>query len=259
MDIITQHYDNARTGLYDKEKTLKPDVVGGEVKEKEFRKTHEYMVDGSVYAQPLVANDVKLNSTTVDIVIVATMHNSVYAFNLKDHSRLWRRGLVRSPNESGNAKEEEKGYSIQLPHFDIGQGPGDLERRSGIPQFKDIAWEVGILSTAVIALPGADRKAEAASIYVVSTNQDTAHNHITHTLWQLRLSDGTAMASTLIKPDKIVKKANVLGVKDFASKRQIQRPGLALNKAGDKLYIAFAGYNDMEPFAAGCFVMRPAR
>jgi hypothetical protein len=67
-------------------------------------------------------------------------------------------------------------------------------------------------------------------------------------LWQLRLSDGTVMASTLIKPDKIVKKANVLGVKDFASKRQIQRPGFALNKAGDKMYIAFAGYNDMEPF-----------
>src|SRR5262249_16141261 len=49
-DVLTQHNDNARTGLNAHETLLTPATVSGGT----FRKIGEIPVDGQVYAQPLV-------------------------------------------------------------------------------------------------------------------------------------------------------------------------------------------------------------
>ncbi|KAF8858472.1 hypothetical protein BDZ45DRAFT_673919 [Acephala macrosclerotiorum] len=204
--IVTQRNDNARTGLNNNETILnQANVSGGN-----FGKIFERIVDGSVYAQPLVVKNVLLpgQSEPLDVLYVATMHNSVYCFYAA-HSDitapLWKQNL---------------GPSIQLPDGDVG-GFG----------YRDIAWEVGILSTPVI-----DTTANA--IFVVSTGPDPSQGmKVIHTLWKLGL-DGTKHGSVQLN-------ANHNAIQ-FSSNRQNQRPALTL--ANGTVYIAFASYGDTRDY-----------
>ncbi|KAK3390063.1 hypothetical protein B0H63DRAFT_464722 [Podospora didyma] len=205
MATITQHQDNLRSGFNPNETTL----TTINVKDATFGKKSELLLDGSVYAQPLVATDVVLPGQTqaVDILFVATMHSSLYAFDITtsgNNSQLWRLKL---------------GSSIQLPNDAVGPGG-----------YRDIAWEVGILSTPVI-------DTTAGVIYAVSTRQDAANN-ITHILWKIGLN-GIIVAQT---PPLTAS----FGTKVFASNRQIQRCALAL--ASNTVYLAFAAYGDRSPW-----------
>jgi hypothetical protein len=239
MNFLTQREDNNRSGLYSKETILTVDTV----KTKNFRKLSEFFVDGSVYAQPLVASKINIGSKPVDLLIVATMHNSVYAFDVTsagEYKQLWRQRLITNRPEHKDPKLW--GYSIQLPHPDIGTVP--RHTTDGQPWYKDISWEVGILSTPVIDL-------DDQLIYVVSTNQsETAlpsdpSGTITHTLWKLDLTTGADKGHTQIAAT--VSEDNTSNnVKKFKSSQHIQRAALAINKNGTakEVYIAFAGYND---------------
>ncbi|KAK3938602.1 hypothetical protein QBC46DRAFT_317427 [Diplogelasinospora grovesii] len=212
MVILTQHQDNLRSGNNPNEKTLTTHNVTAAM----FGKLREFAVDGSVYAQPLVACNVTLPGQTqpTNVLYVATMHNSVYGFDvtsLTGGKQLWHRKL---------------GDPIQLPNPQVGPYNGS----TAPPAYKDIAWEVGIVSTPVI-------DTAAGVIFVVSTNQDQ-NNNITHTLWKLGL-DGSILAAT-------TPLSATYGTKTFVSNLQLQRAGLAL--ANGLVYLAFAAYGDRAPW-----------
>ena len=79
VSVWTYHNDNARTGLNDLETTLTPNLLRGN---QQFGETWSAPLDGQPYAQPLILADVPMpNNSTYDLVIVATQHNSVYAFD----------------------------------------------------------------------------------------------------------------------------------------------------------------------------------
>ena len=48
---------------------------------KNFGKVGTFPVDGQVYAQPLYVSGVAIGGATYNVVYVATMHNSIFAFN----------------------------------------------------------------------------------------------------------------------------------------------------------------------------------
>ncbi|KAE9365467.1 hypothetical protein N431DRAFT_549664 [Stipitochalara longipes BDJ] len=204
--IVTQRNDNARTGLNSNETIL----TQANVSSGNFGKIFERVVDGSVYAQPLIVKNVSLpgQSGPLDVLYVATMHNSVYCFDATHDGAnvpLWKQNL---------------GLSIQLPDSDVG-GLG----------YKDIAWEIGILSTPVI-------DTASNSIYVESTSRDPSQGgKVIHTLWKLGL-DGTKRGSVQIN-------ATSNGIQ-FASNRQNQRPALTL--ASGTVYLAFASYGDTRDY-----------
>ena len=77
VTIPTAHFDNARNGANTVETALTPAVLssGG------FKKVGTYPVDGNVYAQPLYVPNVTISGTAHNLVIVATLHNKVYAFD----------------------------------------------------------------------------------------------------------------------------------------------------------------------------------
>jgi hypothetical protein len=83
VNVWTYHNNNARTGLNDRETVLTPDLVRG--RGPNGRKLGELWsvpLDGLIYAQPLVLTDVPVAGRgQTDLVIVATQHNSVFAFD----------------------------------------------------------------------------------------------------------------------------------------------------------------------------------
>ncbi len=80
VDVLTQHNDNARTGVNSRETILTP----ANVNTTQFGMLFKRVLDDQLYTQPLVATGVQVNGGTRDLVFVTTVNNSVYAFDAND-------------------------------------------------------------------------------------------------------------------------------------------------------------------------------
>jgi hypothetical protein len=147
VTVLTQHYDNARTGAYLQETALSPATVN----RNRFGHLFDLPVDGEVYAQPLFAPQVTFGQSVHNALYVATMHNRVYAFDADTGGGpLWTAVL---------------GPFIPLP--DPGIGPGG---------YRDISHAVGVLSTPVISTAN-------HTIYVLAaTKEGGGYFHRLHAL-----------------------------------------------------------------------------
>ncbi len=97
--MLTNNYDNFRTGANLRETALNTSNVSLQ----SFGRLFHYDVDGPVFAQPLIVRDFDLtDGIRRDLVLVATVNNSVYAFDAggDDRSPLWHSKLDTLP--SGN-------------------------------------------------------------------------------------------------------------------------------------------------------------
>jgi len=231
IDVLTQRYDNARSGANLQETTLSPatfDTPG------RFRKQFEIAVDGHVYAQPLYVPGLTFpKHGRRNALYVATMRNQVAAWDADREARtpadaLWVTSL---------------GPYVKLPDPNIGP----------YPHYYDIADAIGVVSTPVISLDPNLR-----AIYVVAmTHEKTAEgeDRYYHRLHALDLLDG----GEKFKPGGVVIQGSVPGDGDgsqagmirFTSNRQNQRPGLLL--ANGTIYVAFASYGDKDPYHGWVF------
>jgi len=86
--ILTGQYDTGRDAANTNEIVLNTSNVNST----QFGKLFSWTVDGDIYAQPLYVPGVVINGTPTNVVYVATMHNSVYAFNADNPgaSPLWK-------------------------------------------------------------------------------------------------------------------------------------------------------------------------
>src|SRR5207302_3485540 len=75
--VFTQRYDAQRTGQNRREFILTP----SNVTDSTFGKLFACAVDGEVYAQPLYVANFAIAGGTHNVVLVATMNDSVYAFD----------------------------------------------------------------------------------------------------------------------------------------------------------------------------------
>ncbi|HSM78108.1 MAG TPA: hypothetical protein VLT57_10800, partial [Bryobacteraceae bacterium] len=77
-NVLTANYDNNRTSANLSETVLNT----WNVNPAQFGKLYAYSVDGQVYAQPLYVSGVLMpTGAKRNVLIVATLHNSVYAFD----------------------------------------------------------------------------------------------------------------------------------------------------------------------------------
>src|SRR5215471_14329620 len=118
INMLTGNGGNERTNANLQEAKLTPSTVTPD----NFGKLGTYSVDGQVYAQPLYVSGVMIPGIgSVNVLYIATMHNTIYAFNAdstKPNSVLWQSNL--------------------------GQPVPPLSLFSG---YSDIANEIGALST----------------------------------------------------------------------------------------------------------------
>ena len=96
VDVLTQRNDAYRTGLNSMETILNT----GNVKPATFGKLFSHAVDDQIYAQPLVATGIAIPTLGIrNVVYVATVNNSIYAFDADSGSRVnpyWSKNLSPS-------------------------------------------------------------------------------------------------------------------------------------------------------------------
>jgi PQQ-like domain len=130
VSVLTNHYDNARTGANLSETQLNTSNVNVN----QFGKLFCYAVDGSIYAQPLYLPAAAISGKgTHNVVYVATMNDKVYAFDADSNA-----GPNASPLWSVDFTNAASGITA-IPITDL-TGSNSL----------NIVGNVGVASTSVI-------------------------------------------------------------------------------------------------------------
>src|ERR1700726_851383 len=185
FSILTQRNGSDRKGVNQQPPTLRPTNVNLNT----FGKIGSYPVDGDVYAQPLyVARVITGRSKVSNLLIVATMNNTVFAFDANaknpNNAQVWRSPL---------------GSPVFAPQF-VGGAYRDIVDAvdPGAP-FRQHTATIGILSTPVIEaqIDPAGVKATTGTIYLVTFTVDDesfqkSHSaaEFKHFLHALNLADG---------------------------------------------------------------------
>ncbi|HEY0746450.1 MAG TPA: fibronectin type III domain-containing protein [Steroidobacteraceae bacterium] len=223
--VGTYHNDNSRDGANTQEFAL----TTANVNTTTFGKLFSCAVDGAIYAQPLWVANLTINGAKHNVVIVATQHDSVYAFDA-DASPcllLWQAALLDATH-GGTVGETTvpSGTANSL----VGSGDGDIKP------------EVGVTGTPVI-------DPVANTVYVVSKSAVANALPIFQRLHALNLLDGTERAASPVNIDASI---SVAGTADgsstinFNPQQENQRAGLAL--VNGIVYVAWASHEDADPF-----------
>ncbi len=217
VDVLTQHNDAWRTGQNVNETVLTTSNVSAAT----FGELFSMSVDGLVYAQPLIITYTEVNGAMHDVVLVATMHNSVYAFDANTGAQLWETNLGPS-----------------VPASDIGQFlQGDAGEHIGTV---NTLIEVGILSTPVV---------DRVNGYIYLARADYTNQTMSVKMHVLSLATGEDESGSPVTVTGQAEGAS--GTIAFDATHESQRPGLLL--LNGTVYVAFASYQDWPPFYGWIF------
>jgi len=114
-DVLTYKYDLSRSGLNPSESTLTPANVAPAT----FGLLRVLSVDGKVDAQPLYVSKLSVAGAPHNAVIVATEHDSVYAFDSDTGASLWKVSLLGS----GETLSDTHGCGQVTPEIGITSTP----------------------------------------------------------------------------------------------------------------------------------------
>jgi hypothetical protein len=182
--VFTYHNDLSRAGVNGQEYALNTSTV----KASSFGKRFACAIDASAYAQPLWVANANVGGGTHNVVIAATQHDTVYAFDADASpcQTYWSQSLLAG---------------------------GETWVNSGDVNTSDISPDIGIVGTPVI-------DPNTNTIYVVSKSKNGSNFH--QRLHALNLSDGSERFGG---PQEI---AFTSGGANFNALTQNQRAGLAL-------------------------------
>jgi outer membrane protein assembly factor BamB len=216
VPVTTYQNDNYRSGLNPLETTLTP----ANVNVNQFGLQTVFTVQGQVYAQPLYVPNLTINGASHNVVLIATEHDQVYAFDVNTGAQLWRNNLLVS-------------HSSLLVISSVSSSDVNCT---------DMTPEIGITGTPVIDLPN-------NTLYLVAKTKETdLITHVTtfyQTLHELDLHTGIdrviprrITASTLG-----IGSGSLAGTQTFDPLIEGQRAALLLHPDG-QLMIGWASHCD---------------
>ncbi len=216
INVVTNRYNNARTGANTSETTLNVSNVNSS----SFGALFNLTVNGSVYAEPLYVQNVTIPGKGVhNVLYVCTMEDIVYAFDADSNTGanaapLWQLNLAKSPDVVPTWKQI------------TGSANGN------------VTGTVGITSTPAINVNN-------NVMFIVARTLESAK--FVYRLDAINMSKGTLNKSVEISatvPGTGV--GSVSGEIAFNEKQQLQRPGLAL--ANGLVIVGWGSQEDLNPY-----------
>ena len=211
-DVLTYHNDIARTGQNLTETTL----TTSNVNSTQFGKLGLYAVDGLVDGQPLYAANVAIpGGAKHNVLIAATEHDSVYAFDADSGAVLWQTSMLKS----GETTSDDRGCGQVTP-------------------------EIGVTSTPVINRS----QGPNGTVYVIAMSKDSSGDYHQR-VHALDLALGTELLggpfdvqATFPGTGANSNGTNVV----FDAKQYVERAGLLLMNG--TLYTAWSSHCDIGPY-----------
>jgi hypothetical protein len=216
VNVLTQHNDISRTGANLSETLLNTSNVNVS----QFGKLFSRIVDGQIYAQPLVVSGVNMpNQGTLNVVYVATEKNNVYAFD--------------ADNPTASAPLWQVNLGTPVPWQETGCSTSDTDP------------VIGMTGTPVI-------DTRSGTIYLVSKTK--VNGSYFQKLHALDITTGNPRPGS-----PVVIQATINGTGDgssggllsFDPLKQLNRAGLLL--LNDVVYIAFGSHCDAYPYHGWVF------
>jgi hypothetical protein len=229
--VYTYHNDASRDGANQQEYAL----TTTNVNTSSFGKLFSCQVDGAMYAQPLWVPNVTIAGTKRNVVLVATEHESVFAFDADAIPcvQLWHANMVDGSHggTTNNGTPLETSVPAGTSGYLVGGGGGLLQPEAGITGSPVIDPTTGTL-------------------YVVTQSVNPAGPTFYQRLHALDLTTGNEKfsgpanisAATVTYPGTGDGGTTV----SFNPQQQNQRPGLAL--VNGVVYIAWASHEDNPPY-----------
>lgn len=145
ISVLTQHYDNARTGQNPQETILTPSNVNPI----QFGLLFSHELDGQMTAQPLYVPNVFISSlnTIHNVVYAVTMHDGVYAFDADNNQGanaqpLWYVSFLDPANGVTSVPQVDEGCSVGYTEFGI-QGTPVIDLAKNVIYIEAISKENG--------------------------------------------------------------------------------------------------------------------
>jgi len=213
--VLTQHNDNTRSGWNDHETAL----TTSNVNVRQFGAAFTLPVDDQVYAQPLVLSHVSVGGGDHNVVYIATVNNTLYAYDGDDGKLYWQRSFtapgMRPPRNT------------------------DMTGACG-GTYTNFSGNIGIVGTPVI-------DAARGTMYFVA--RSTTGSTFVQYLHAVNIVDGSEVAGSptaITASDSGNGDGSVNGVIAFDAQRQNQRQGLTL--LNGFVYVTFSSHCDWGPY-----------
>lgn len=215
VSVTTQHNDNTRAGLNNKEIAL----TSSNVNTRQFGKQFTLNVDDQVYSQPLVVGNLSIGKGSHNVVFIATVNNTVYAFDGDSGTLYWQRNFTVSGMRAPMAADMNSSWCTP---------------------YTDFTTNIGIVGTPVI---------DTLSGYMYFVARSTDGANFVQYLHAISISTGSDVAGSPVRISASVPgtgDGSVNGILTFDPKRNNQRQGLAL--INGVVYISYSSHCDWNPY-----------
>jgi hypothetical protein len=224
--VLTYHNNVSRDGTNTHEFAL----TTANVNKSTFGRLFSCQADGAIYAQPLWIPNLTVAGTPRNVIVVATQHESLYAFDADAApcTTLWHVSLIDSVHggTTGETSVPSSGTGAL-----VGSGYGD------------ISPEVGITGTPAI-------DPTTSTLYVVSKSVNSSQQFFQrlHAIDITTGSERTALPQSIDSSISVpgTGAGSVSGRVAFDRRNESQRPGLVLSNG--VVYVAWASHEDHDPY-----------
>ncbi len=221
--VSTYHNDLARDGVNIREFAL----TKANVNTTSFGKLFSCTVDGAVFGQPLWVANLSVAGKRHNVVLVATAHDSLYAFDadVAPCVQLWHVSLI---DASHGAFAGESSVPAGTTGYYVGNGQGSM------------APEVGVTGTPVI-------DPTSGTLYVVSKSMTPNGAAFYQRLHAIDITTGNEKAGSPVTLAASYPGTGSGGTSvTFDTRQQLQRTSLAL--VNGIIYIGWGSHEDVPPW-----------